>query len=218
MIIGRMEQMKDKPQILFHTQFVNYLTHKRKKLTLEEALQYVKWLDDVNTCFDMDVVSDIYNLSVRVHFDFIFYIRKRLPEEHAKNCIRALKLYSRFIEEIILVEETDLEQSVGGYVEGALQTVKVNRFERNQKARDVCISHHGVSCKVCDINFVQTYGDLGAGFIHVHHIVPISEICNEYKIDPVNDLVPVCPNCHAMLHRKTPPLTVEQLREIIRKL
>ncbi|MEZ8547374.1 HNH endonuclease [Vibrio sp. T3Y01] len=181
-------------------------------------MQYVKWLDDVNTCFNMDVVSDIYNLSVRVYVDFILYIRSRLPEEHAENCIRSLKLYSRFIDKIILVEEIYPEQSVGGYFEGALQTVKVNRFERNQKARDVCISHHGASCKVCDINFVQTYGNLGAGFIHVHHIVPISEICNEYEIDPVNDLVPVCPNCHAMLHRKTPPLTVEQLREITRKL
>lgn len=213
----RMEQMKDKPPILFHTEFVNYLTHKRNKLTLEEAMKYVRWLDDVNACFNMDIVSDIYNLSVHVYVDFIHYLHGRLAEEHAKNCIRALKLYSRFIDKIILVEETYPEQSVA-YVEGASLTVKVNRFERNQQAREACISHHGASCKVCDLNFVQTYGNLGAGFIHVHHIVPISEICNEYEVDPVNDLVPVCPNCHAMIHRKTPPLTVEQLRKIIRKL
>lgn len=180
-------------------------------------MKYVRWLDDVNACFNMDVVSDIYNLSVDVYVDFMLYLRRHLPEDHAKNCIRALKIYSRFIDKIIFISETYPEQSVA-YVEGASLTVKVNRFERNLKARDVCISHHGASCKVCDLNFVQTYGNLGAGFIHVHHIVPISDICKEYEVDPVNDLVPVCPNCHAILHRKTPPLTVEQLKKIIRKL
>ncbi|WP_102305387.1 HNH endonuclease [Vibrio cyclitrophicus] len=213
----QIEQIKDKPPILFHTEFVNYLTHKRNKFTLEEAMKYVRWLDDVNACFNMDVVSDIYNISVDVYVDFMIFLRGHLPESHAKYCIRALRTYSRFIDKIILVNETYPEQSVA-LVEGAPLAVKVNRFERNLKAREVCISHHGASCKVCDLNFVQTYGKLGAGFIHVHHIVPISEICKEYEVDPVNDLVPVCPNCHAMLHRKTPPLTVEKLKKVIRKL
>lgn len=209
--------MEDKPPILFHTEFVNYLTHKRNKLTLKEALKYVRLLDDVNACFDMDVVSDIYNLSVDAYVDFILYLHGHLPEDKAKNCIRALKVYSRFIDKFILVDEIYPEQSES-YIEGASLTVKVNRFERSQKAREACISHHGESCKVCGLNFAQRYGSLGAGFIHVHHIVPVSEICKQYEVDPVTDLVPVCPNCHAMLHRKTPPMTVEQLKKIIHKL
>ena len=61
-------------------------------------------------------------------------------------------------------------------------------------------------------DFARVFGALGEGFIHVHHIVPIGKIGKEYKIDPIADLIPVCPNCHAMIHRTEPPLTIEQLR------
>ena len=93
----------------------------------------------------------------------------------------------------------------------------VNSYERNREAREICIAAHGCRCSVCGMDFEQMYGDIGRGFIHVHHIVPISTIGAEYKLDPVKDLVPVCPNCHAMLHRygirKT--LTIEELKESI---
>jgi 5-methylcytosine-specific restriction protein A len=61
------------------------------------------------------------------------------------------------------------------------------------------------------------YGDLGKGFIHVHHIVPISEIGTSYKVDPIKDLVPVCPNCHSMMHRLNPVITIADLKSIITK-
>jgi 5-methylcytosine-specific restriction protein A len=56
---------------------------------------------------------------------------------------------------------------------------------------------------------------LGAGFIQVHHTVPLSSIGTEYVIDPIRDLIPVCPNCHAMLHRKTPPFSIAELRGLL---
>ena len=72
-------------------------------------------------------------------------------------------------------------------------------------------------CSVCGTDFHKMYGELGKGFIHVHHIVPISMIGKEYKLDPIKDLVPVCPNCHAMLHRGEDGkvLTIEELKKII---
>lgn len=88
-----------------------------------------------------------------------------------------------------------------GYFEGALKKVYVNHYERDREARNKCIEAHGCKCCVCGMDFENMYGELGKGFIHVHHIVPISMIGKEYKIDPIKDLVPVCPNCHAMLHR-----------------
>lgn len=100
----------------------------------------------------------------------------------------------------------------GTYIEGMGQQVLVNRFERSPEARRVCIAHHGCTCQVCDLDFTEKYGDLGAGFIHVHHRVPIASIGTSYRVDPVNDLIPVCPNCHAMLHRREPPLEIDELR------
>lgn len=90
-------------------------------------------------------------------------------------------------------------------------------YERNPIARKKCIEHYGVQCQVCEINFENTYGEVGKDFIHVPHIVPLHEIQQGYEVDPIRDLIPVCPNCHAMLHRKENDdyLSIEQLRERI---
>lgn len=102
--------------------------------------------------------------------------------------------------------------------EGIRKRVYVNKYERSSIARAMCIEHHRCHCGVCGFDFEKEYGKLGRGFIHVHHITPIHKIGKEYKIDYKNDLIPVCPNCHAMLHRKVDgkELTVEELRNVIR--
>lgn len=88
------------------------------------------------------------------------------------------------------------------YYEGAVHQVLVNKYERSSVARQRCISYNGTKCFVCGMNFEDTYGEVGKDFIHVHHVVPLNEIGKEYVVDYKNDLIPVCPNCHAMLHRK----------------
>lgn len=98
--------------------------------------------------------------------------------------------------------------------EGAQVQVKVNRFERSSIARRKCIELHGTACAVCGMEFSQRYGIVGNDFIHIHHIIPLHEINHEYKIDYRNDLIPVCPNCHSMLHRQIDGkyLTVDELK------
>lgn len=102
-----------------------------------------------------------------------------------------------------------------GHPEGKAITVMVNAYERNREARQKCIDHYGLNCKVCDFNFEEVFGALGKDFIHVHHVVNLASIGREYMVDPIKDLVPVCPNCHAMLHKKNPAYTVEELRRVI---
>jgi 5-methylcytosine-specific restriction protein A len=101
--------------------------------------------------------------------------------------------------------------------EGALITVKANKYERNQKARRECVAKKGYQCLVCGKDFEATYGEIGKNFIHVHHLTPISSIGKEYQLNVDTDLVPVCPNCHYMLHRKDPPYTIEELKEILQR-
>jgi 5-methylcytosine-specific restriction protein A len=101
------------------------------------------------------------------------------------------------------------------YHEGSVQQIVVNAYERDPKARQACIQHHGAECAICELDFETQYGEIGRGYIHVHHKRPLSSLRKNYNIDPKKDLVPVCPNCHAMLHRRTPPYDVEQLRAII---
>lgn len=112
----------------------------------------------------------------------------------------------------LLPEEVENQEK---YIEGASKNVFVNAYERNSDARRKCIEHHGYKCAICSFDFEEYYGSIGEKYIHVHHVVPLAEIKKEYIIDPIKDLVPVCPNCHAMLHRRMSVLTIERLKEQI---
>jgi predicted HNH restriction endonuclease len=101
------------------------------------------------------------------------------------------------------------------YLEGSAVRVLVNRYERDRQAREDCITHHGTVCSVCEFDFSRAYGQLGEGFIHVHHLVPLAAVGRTYEVDGRRDLIPVCPNCHAMLHIGDQPPSVEQLRHIV---
>jgi 5-methylcytosine-specific restriction protein A len=101
------------------------------------------------------------------------------------------------------------------YAEGKTKKVIVNSFERNLIARKRCIEHYGLTCQVCSFSFKDKFGKIGKDFIHVHHKVDIALIGNEYSVDPIKDLIPVCPNCHSMLHKKKPAYSIEELKNII---
>lgn len=134
------------------------------------------------------------------------------------------KLSGHLLQFILSVRESEQDfydeiENPEDIYEGAKKTIVINSYERNREARYACIAAHGCKCSVCEMDFEKKYGELGRGFIHVHHIVPISTIGKEYRIDPEKDLVPVCPNCHAMLHKGKAGeiLTIDELKEIINK-
>ena len=106
-------------------------------------------------------------------------------------------------------EEEDL-----GQIEGQSQEILTTKYERSKKNRTLCLSYYGYDCQACNINMEDIYGPIGKEFIHVHHIEPIS-LTGVKKINPFVDLIPLCPNCHSIVHRKSPPLSIESLRKII---
>lgn len=110
-------------------------------------------------------------------------------------------------------EEVDSPEK---YTEGATKQIAVNIYERNPVARRRCIEHYGLSCVICNFNFERTYGDLGKDFIHVHHLQELHTIGKEYEVDPIADLRPVCPNCHAMLHKRKPAFSIEELKGLLK--
>lgn len=108
-------------------------------------------------------------------------------------------------------------ESGNPYYEGAKRLIAVNAYERDRGARQKCIDEYGCTCFVCDFNFEEVYGQRGKGFIHVHHLVPLSEIGEGYEVDPLNDLIPVCPNCHAMLHRGGHTISPDELQALLKR-
>ena len=102
-------------------------------------------------------------------------------------------------------------------LEGGRVTVQVNKYERDPRLRTECIRSHGPNCKICGFDFKAVFGELGEGYCHVHHLNPLSTVKQEHAVDPIKDLIPVCPNCHAMLHARVPALTPNELREAMKR-
>lgn len=115
---------------------------------------------------------------------------------------------------IEIIEEHGMDD-VLGYKEGDSQLIRTQRYERDYRNRSACIAWHGCKCVICGFSFESFYGNIGIGFINVHHVIPVSKLGKDYLIDPVEDLIPVCPNCHAMLHKKDPPFTSSELKKIL---
>lgn len=98
------------------------------------------------------------------------------------------------------------------YPEGSKHPILVNAYERNIEARRKCIEYFGTTCIVCGFNFENLYGPEFRDFIHIHHLVLLSSVGDKYIVDPIKDLRPVCPNCHAAIHRKNPPYSIDQIK------
>lgn len=109
----------------------------------------------------------------------------------------------------------DAEPGTLGLPEGAKTQVAVNRYERDRRNRAAALAIHGYFCKACGLNLGLRYGPEALGLIEVHHVTPVSDVGPGYIVDPQKDLVPLCPNCHSVAHRRSPPFSVEELREML---
>lgn len=100
--------------------------------------------------------------------------------------------------------------------EGLKKSIIVNKYERSSRARLSCIEHHGATCCICGFDFSASFGSEFQGFIHVHHLAPISKINKKYKVNPIKDLVPVCPNCHSIIHYGGKTRSISEVKKLLK--
>jgi len=100
--------------------------------------------------------------------------------------------------------------------EGSIKSYYGKRYERNPENRRKAIEIHGTTCAVCEFDFEKVYGERGKGFIEVHHTEPLGSLTEEKIVDPNTDLIPVCSNCHRMIHRKKDNiLSINEVKELL---
>jgi len=173
--------------------------------------------DDVNT------IEELLSYSKRIRSD-----ENILAGPFGYICSKSLDGYVRYYADKNGVnlddydttdEEEDEDYSEEPeFVEGEVSDTNSKRYERNPRARKECIAAKGCVCSICGFDFAKEYGEWGEGFIQVHHIIPIHERGGSYKLNPVRDLIPICSNCHSMIHRKrSETLKPEDLRKIYLK-
>ena len=133
--------------------------------------------------------------------------RGQFKESSTKSKIGSQHARSR-----ILVPENNSKE----FHEGRRKQTYGSAIERNTTARSVCLAHYGPTCVVCGMNFEKEFGEEFAGIIEVHHIDPISRKDGGHLVDPIEDMVPLCPNCHRMIHRKANGVYLpDELRKLI---
>ena len=118
-------------------------------------------------------------------------------------------------------EALELTQEDDEFSEGKILLKNHLQRERNVKLIELSkkkfIEKHGrLYCEVCGFDFETIYGELGKNFIEAHHIKPVSQMTENEKTS-IDDIVMVCSNCHSMIHRKKPWLTVDKIKEILKK-
>jgi 5-methylcytosine-specific restriction protein A len=112
--------------------------------------------------------------------------------------------------------ENETHQTVVEDSEGKKTGYYTTKYERSSANRNEAIRIHGTSCNICGFDYEAVYGELGAGYIEVHHIKPLSTLDEETVVNPETDLISVCANCHRMLHRfKNYIVSVEELKNIV---
>ncbi len=114
-----------------------------------------------------------------------------------------------------LVGVEDVEERHLGESEGSSHQRLITSYERKKINREACIQLKGAKCAVCGFDFEEFYGDVGIGYIEVHHTTPVSKLGPDYRIDLITDLEPLCANCHSMVHRETPPIPVNDLARVV---
>lgn len=138
------------------------------------------------------------------------------PREYIEEQIR--KAYGNIPQQAIEAAQTTDEDPDQLFTEGAQCSIVADRYERSRSARQACLQANGTVCAICGFDFAKAYGAEFAGIIQVHHLTPISEIGHEHQVDPVHDLIPVCPNCHVALHSKPGgTYTPDELRALLRR-
>ena len=96
--------------------------------------------------------------------------------------------------------------------EGAKTIQIVNAYERDGRNRRAVLKLRGYRCQACDVLLEESYGQIAKNYAHVHHTRPISQVGAGYRPNLEEDFAVLCPNCHAIAHRRNPPLTVAQVR------
>lgn len=194
------------------------ITARKNGLNIKLAIIRINEIDDPkNLCEDNLIYRQKWSRAgTEVKFnpgDDFDYVTS-LMEQAFEACLRNDKgeEWVRHLEQA----HVQLAQEVDDHFEGKRYAISVNAYERDVKARTKSIACHGCYCAVCGFDFEATYGDVGKGVIEVHHITPLSQINQEYEVNPAKDLIPVCSNCHTIIHKRKPPYGINEARRLLK--
>lgn len=181
-----------------------------KDISLDTLMYYYVFIESHNEWFTAENGHTAWK-------SLKYYISYRAEDEDVSWEELYDKAKKAYLEQIDTANSnTQNDGSKIEFTEGNIINSHYDRRERDYAARLKCIEYHGCKCGICGFDFAEAYGEVGRNFIEVHHIVPISSTKGEHSIDPIKDLIPVCSNCHSILHRRRPnPYLPDDIKRMI---
>lgn len=191
----------------------------------------VKTLNAVLNCTELTLKVQIDELD-RVRIFWSKKLSEEIERKYPKQCelirqgktLDEVEVLIKFTREegkpfdisLLSLSDNDsvIPEEYAGNYEGGVTEGSYLRRVRNGENRRKAIEGHGLKCMVCGFNFEEAYGELGKGFIEIHHITPLSKVNEGVLINPEKDLVPLCANCHRMIHRMGTEMSIDKLKEI----
>lgn len=187
------------------------LDNKIKKFYLEKLSRK---LESLYTITEINEVRGIKN-DIVANPNFV-YSRKKAGDDR----IKGLDNYISFLEKGPQTPKVETKNRIRRSTEdeeGKHITKETTIIQRNQSARKKCIEHYGCKCAACEIVMKDIYGEIGENYIEVHHLNPIHLFDDQYVVDYKEDLIPLCPNCHAMIHKLKDSGDITTLRNLIKE-
>jgi len=192
--------------------FANYIkNHVKDQLCVQRdlILDLISRHADLKVNIEGEYLKDLIDPLSQTEDDWWFKFEYKLGLDIVSDFVKFADILFVFI---LLLLPYEIESEEEGTEHGTPSTC----YERSLSNRALCLSYHGYNCKVCNLNMRETYKGLEKEFIHVHHLCLISEAGNN-RPDPINDMVPLCPNCHSIAHLISPPYTLSQIQKMIQK-
>jgi 5-methylcytosine-specific restriction protein A len=195
------------PANKFYSQFNNAV-----KLYINKSSDF----DDIDSILDIDDVGLLTRILLSIENRFAYVKRDDKKTEGLKYYIGYLKS-RKSTNSPTQHKKYDIKDVVEEYEEGSLLDCHGSKYERSRKARNECLEYYGYRCRVCGFDFEKQYGKIGREFIEVHHRTEVSSYGGtNHKVHPIEDLIPVCSNCHSMLHRTRPAMSIADLSSLVK--
>ena len=172
---------------------------------------------DIKHILEISDITEVENILNEIISKFVYSKEPDLKTKGLKHYLSFLKTLKKINEKDEKLDDIEFEVITEEYKEGSLLDCHGSKYERSRKARKECLEYYGYTCRVCGFDFEKQYGKIGREFIEVHHRTEVSSYGGtNHKVHPIEDLIPVCSNCHSMLHRTRPAMSIADLSSLVK--
>lgn len=205
----------------FGTYAAPCIEHIQKRASAEDYALAYAFTERLQNAFDLRINDSQPVPEWQVSTDLRISVTRKVSGQHCPNDIyesintMMIPLIAAMAELIGYEDEESVEDDTYGDIEGSSSLSLIRKRERSRRNRLLCLSIHGEKCGVCGFVTEDTYGEGMASVLEVHHIEPLADIKEPKTYDPRTDLIPLCPNCHRAIHKRTPAFTPDELKGLM---